>query len=163
MQERMSFAWGATNLVVTDLRHSGARSDESGYEGGQPWARTVSKHTTSVTSLAADCHKTHRRIEPLAEWVRFHPLRCRCLLTSDSLKTCACGASCPLSRTGSAAGNAPCWCAPLSASGASSSTERVECGQAQGGESPSRAPPNLVSGVGLGECFCELAPETRTT
>lgn len=84
MQERMSFAWGATNLVVTTYATAALAPTNREYEGGHLGADRFKVHNIRDIFSCRTCHKTHGESRPLAEWVRFpFHFGCRCLLTSD--------------------------------------------------------------------------------
>lgn len=85
MHERMSFAWGATNLVVTTYVTAALAPTNREYEGKHLAADRFKVHNISDILSCRSCSKTHGESRPLAEWSRFpFHFGCRCSLLIDA-------------------------------------------------------------------------------
>ena len=85
MHERMSFAWNATNLVVTTYLTAALAPTNREYEGKHLAADRFKAHNVCDILTCRSCRKTHGESRPLAEWDRF-PLHfgCRCSLLIEA-------------------------------------------------------------------------------
>src|ERR1035437_3617568 len=81
MHERMSFAWGATNLVVTTYLTSALAATNREYEGKHLAGDRFRAHNIRDMLTCRSCRKTHGESRTLAEWNRFpFHFGCRCFL-----------------------------------------------------------------------------------
>jgi hypothetical protein len=84
MHERMSFAWGATNLVVTTYITAALAPTNREYEGKHLPAEHFKVHNICDILTCRNCRKSHGESRPLAEWTRFpFHFGCRCSLLID--------------------------------------------------------------------------------
>ena len=77
----MSFAWGATNLVVTTYLTSALAATNREYEGVHLAGDRFRAHNIRDILTCGSCRKTHAESRTLAEWNRFpFHFGCRCFL-----------------------------------------------------------------------------------
>jgi hypothetical protein len=81
MHGRMTFAWGAVNLVVTTYFAAALAPTNREYGGNHLAADCFRVNNILDILTCRSCRKTHGESRPLAEWNRF-PLHfgCRCSL-----------------------------------------------------------------------------------
>ena len=85
MHDRMSFAWGATNLVVTTYVTAALAPTNREYEGKHLAADRFKVHNIGDILSCRSCSKTHGESRPLAEWRRFpFHFGCRCILLIEA-------------------------------------------------------------------------------
>jgi hypothetical protein len=84
MRERMSFAWGATNLVVTTYITAALAATNLEYEGKHLPAERFKVHNVCDILTCRSCRRTQGQSRPLAQWDRFpFHFGCRCSLLID--------------------------------------------------------------------------------
>jgi hypothetical protein len=84
LHERMGFACGAANLVVTTYLAAALAPTNREYEGKHLATERFKAHNVRDILTCRTCQKTHGQSRPLAHWARF-PLHfgCRCSLLID--------------------------------------------------------------------------------
>ena len=85
MHERMSFAWGATNLVVTTYLTAAMAATNREYEGKHLAGDRFRVHNIRDILTCRSCRKTHGESRTLAEWNRFpFHFGCRCFMLIEA-------------------------------------------------------------------------------
>lgn len=84
MHERMSFAWGATNLVVTTYITAALAATNREYDGKHLPSERFKVHNICDVLTCRSCRKAKGESRPLAQWDRFpFHFGCRCSLLID--------------------------------------------------------------------------------
>ena len=85
MHDRMSFAWGATNLVVTTYVTAALAPTNREYEGKHLAADRFRVHNIGDILSCRSCSKAREESRPLAEWSQFpFHFGCRCILLIEA-------------------------------------------------------------------------------